>query len=242
MTTCESVRERLPEHVLGTLDEADDATLRKHLRGCAGCRSDMDALDDGFASFTRAVHDAEPPPELEERVLATLQAEWNDAPAVAAPRVPRRSWVSWLVAAAALVALTLGLGWGLAQDRRADQLAASGDSYTTLLQILGGKEFRAGPLIPAPGRNVEGSVVAYDSHRDQSWVAVFVQGAGLSGSGTATLHAPDGRTVDLWDLDFQKDGNGASWIVTADDLSAFNRLTVTDADGKLLAWGKMDPV
>jgi anti-sigma factor RsiW len=242
VTTCEQVRERLPEHVLGTLQEDDDLAVRKHLRGCAGCRAEMNALDDGLASFARAAHDAEPPPELQDRVRTTLEAEWRDAPDAEAAADARRSRTPWLAAAAAVLALVLALGWGLAQDHRADQLAASGDSYTRLLQILGGKEFRAGPLIPAPGRAVEGSVVVYDSHRDQSWVAVFVEGAGMSGPAIATLHAPDGRTVELWDLEFQKDGNGAAWLVTASDLSTFDQLTVTDENGKPLATARIEPV
>lgn len=242
MTTCERVRERLPEHVLGTLEESDDLALRRHLRGCAGCRAEMGALDDGLASFAAAAHDAEPPGELQDRVRSTLQAEWRDAPPAQPPADARQGRLSWLAAAAAVLALVVALGWGLAQTHRADQLAASGDSYTRLLQILGGKEFRAGPLTPEPGRNVQGSVVIYDSHRDQSWVAVFVEGAGMSGPATATLHAPDGRTVELWDLEFQKDGNGAAWLVTASDLSMFDRLTVTDPDGVPLASAQIEPV
>jgi anti-sigma factor RsiW len=244
VTTCERVRERLPEHVLGTLEEADDLAVRRHLRGCAGCRAEMDALDDGLASFARAAHDAEPPAELQERVRSTLAAEWRDAPPadVASGADARRSRTPWVAAAAAVLALVLALGWGLAQVHRADELAASGDSYTRLLQILGGKEFRAGPLTPAPGRAVQGSVVVYESHRDQSWVAVFVEGAGMSGPATATLHAPDGRTVELWDLEFQKDGSGAAWLVTASDLSTFDHLTITDENGEPLATAQIEPV
>ena len=62
MTTCEEVRERLPEHVLGTLDEPHDLSVRRHLRGCAGCRREMAALGDGVAMFARAVHDSHPRP------------------------------------------------------------------------------------------------------------------------------------------------------------------------------------
>lgn len=242
MTTCEWVRERLPEHVLGTLDDVDDHRVRRHLRGCAGCRADMGALDDGLASFAHAAHDTEPPAELQGRVRSTLESEWREEPTAPGSAGPRRSWTRWLAAAAAVAVLVAALGWGFAETHRADQLAASGDSYTRLLQILGGKEFRAGPLTAAPGRTVEGSVVVYDSHRDQSWVAVFVEGAGLSGTATATLHAPDGRTVELWDLELQRDGNGAAWLVTASDLSAFDHLTVTDGAGMPLASAEIRPV
>ena len=50
----------------------------------------------------------------------------------------------------------------------------------------------------------------------------------MEGTATATLHAPDGRTVDLWDLEFQPDGNGAAWLVTASDLASSTGSTVRD--------------
>jgi anti-sigma factor RsiW len=234
VTTCETVRDRLPEHVLGTLDEVGDAEVRRHLRGCAACRREMTSLGEGVATFARAAHDTESPAELRERVLEALSAEWADAPAEAAPRPgvrrPREMWIR-AAAVAASVALVFALAWGTVQHRRAGELAASGTSYERLLSTLGGKEFRAGALRPARGVTAEGSVVVYDSHVDQSWVAVFVRGPGLSGRATATLSTPDGRTVDLWNLRFQRDGDGSAWLVTATNLEDFDHLTVTAADG-----------
>jgi anti-sigma factor RsiW len=234
VTTCEAVRERLPEHVLGTLDEVGDADVRRHLRGCAACRREMTALGEGVATFARAAHDTEPPAELRERVLGALSEEWTDAGRDPAPhqglRRPRETWVR-VAAVAAAAALVVALAWGTAEHRRVGELASSGDSYTRLLTTLGGKEFRAGALRPAPGVTAEGSVVVYDSHVDQSWVAVFVRGPGLSGRATATLSAPDGRTVDLWNLRFQRDGDGSAWLVTAMNLEDFDHLVVTAADG-----------
>ena len=250
MTTCDQMRERLPEHVLGTLPEPDDQTVRHHLRGCAGCRAEMDALDEGLSLFAYAVHDTPPPPELEDRVIATLAEEWPTVVPKAGPEAgpeagsavgsapsvhTRRPAIAWLAVAAALLILVGSLAWGRGQLQRADALASSGESYSRLLQILGGKEFRAGPLIAEQGVTIEGSVVVYDSHEDQSWVAVFARGPRLTGSATATLHAPDGRTVDIWDLEFQADGNGATWLVTASDLSGFDRLTLAASDGRQLA-------
>lgn len=234
MTTCDEIRERLPEHVLGTLDETEDLRVRRHLRGCAGCRTEMETLADGLALFAHAAHDAQPPSDLEDRVLTTLSEEWREA--VPAPAAARRQRArGYLAAAAVVLTLVASLGWGLSQHRRAGELAAAGGSYQRLLQVLGGKEFRAGTLVAAPGVTLDGSVVVYESHEGQSWVAVFARGPRMSGTATATLHAPDGRTVDLWDMEFQADGNGATWLVTASDLASFDRLTLTSADGTPLA-------
>ena len=186
MTACERVRERLPEHVLGTLNEQDDATVRRHLRGCAGCRAEMSALGEGMASFARAVHDQPPPEELQDRVLAVLDEEWR---AEEAPEPTRRRTLSWLAVAAAVAIVVFSVGFGLFHASRAAAVADSAHSYEQLLHILGGEEFRAGELHAAGDHPVEGSIVIYDSHVDQSWVVVFVRTSGLTGPAVATLHA-----------------------------------------------------
>jgi hypothetical protein len=100
---------------------------------------------------------------------------------------------------------------------------------------LGGTEFRVGTLVPASGRTVDGSVIAYDSSRDQSWVAVFLHAPGVSGEATAVLHSPDGSTITMKPLTIADDGAGSTWLVTATKLADFDRLTVTAPDGSPLA-------
>ena len=72
---CDEVREILAEHLLGTLAEPEDLQVRRHLRGCAGCRSDMAALGEGVSLFARAAHETPPPDGLRERVLSVLEEE-----------------------------------------------------------------------------------------------------------------------------------------------------------------------
>lgn len=238
MTTCDDISERLPEHVLGTIDGSQELAIRRHLRGCAGCRREMSSLGDGLALFARAAHDRMPPPELEQRVTTVLRDEWRDTPAARAEHRPR--WTR-IAAAAAALAMVASLGWGTAQTRRADEAALDAASYGRLLEVLGGKDFRVGELRPADGRTLEGSVVVYDSHVDQSWAVVFVRAPGITGRAYATLHAPDGRAVDLWDLRIDHEGDGASWLVTSVDLEPFDRMTVTGADGAPLAEASIGP-
>jgi hypothetical protein len=236
--TCEQVRERLPEHVLGTLEGADDDAVRKHLRGCAGCRAEMLALGDGMAAFAVAVHDRTPPPELRDRVRTVLEEEWRqdihtDELAERRRRMPR------ILAVAAAVALVASLGFGVVQSHRASVAAEDAASYHKLLTTLGGKDFRLGQLQQAGDRAVEGSVVVYDSHERQSWVLVFVRTSGISGEATATLSTPTGRTIDTWPIQIDRDGRGAGWLVTGVELTSFNRIEVTAPDGSLLATGSI---
>jgi hypothetical protein len=197
----------------------------------------MAALGDGVALFARAVHDRTPPPELKDRVGAALVQEWKDAPQ---PAPAPRQRLTWLAAAAAVAVVVAALSWGVVQQHRANQIAADASSYNSLLSILGGKEFRVGTLQAARGRTVvEGSVIAYDSSHDQSWVAVFVRAPGLSGAAGATLEAADGRTIELSPLNIAEDGSGSAWLVTATHLEAFDRLIVTAPDGSPLATAQL---
>lgn len=231
--TCESVQERLTEHLLGSMREEDDAAVRRHLRGCATCRREAAALGDGLAAFAQAAHDVPPPDDLRDRVLTAVRDDQRDAEPTADR--PWRGWVLPAVAAGLALALVASLAWGTAQARRAERARGDAASYTGLLAILGGTDFRAARLDPAGGHTLEGSVVVYDSHEDQSWAVVFVRAPGQSGYATPTLLADDGRTVEVWPLEFDGQGDGAAWLVTSVDLQPFDRLTITGDDGTLLA-------
>jgi anti-sigma factor RsiW len=236
MTTCDEVRERLTEHVLGTLDDVEDLAVRKHLRGCAGCRQELVALGDGMALFSLAAHDRTPPPELEDRVRTVLEQEWSEA----RPPVRDRPIRAWLAAAAAILVVVASLSWALVQHHQASVATADASSYEQLLNSLGGKEFRLGPLQAARGTTVEGTVVAYDSSHNQSWVAVFVRAPGSAGVATATLSASDGRSIPLPPLKIADDGAGSTWLVTAANLEQFDRITITAPDGSVLATAQLE--
>ncbi len=126
------------------------------------------------------------------------------------------------------------------QTRRAQVASEGAQSYETLLQTLGGKDFRVGELTSTGAQPLEGSVVVYDSHVDQSWVLVFVRTSGVTGDVTATLHAPDGRTLDTWPVSIDRDGDGYGWLVTSVNLETFDRITLTDTQGTTVASGAID--
>jgi len=232
--TCDEVRELLPEHLLGTLEGPEDLEVRRHLRACAGCRRELAALADGIGSFARASHDRQPPDELRDRVMTVLDQEWRDAEQPAS-RSPRRA--AWIARAAVALVLVTSLGWGVSQTHRANVAAAGASSYSTLLHVLGGKEFRVGELHHRTAQPLEGTVVLYDSDLEQSWGVVLVRAPGMTGTASVTLEADDGRTVDLGTLKFQPDGNAATWLVSAGDLTPYDHVTITSADGTVLASG-----
>jgi len=243
--TCDEVRELLPEHLLGTLEGPEDLEVRRHLRGCSTCREERMKLEDGVAALSRAVHDQEPPADLRDRVLRTLDEEWNEAgphTPTARRRSERSPWRS--VAAAAMVVLIAGsLAFGASQARRASVATADAASYTNLLRSLGGKEFSVGELHPTGGSTFDGQVLVYEGDASKgwdSWAIVFVKAPGYVGDATATLIGADGGALALPPLRVS-DGEAHSWIVTGDDLTGYDRLTITTPDGNVVAAGAIHP-
>jgi Putative zinc-finger len=230
--SCDDIRELLSEHVLGTLDPDLDRGVRRHVRGCASCRAEMQGLGEGLTQFARAVHDREPPPDLRERVLTVLQEEWGeDVPGARSGR-----WRAPVTVAATVAIVLASLAFARSADRRAQALDADATSYRTLLEALGGKEFRVGSIHGAThAAEVEGSVVLYDSHEGQSWGVVLVRAPGHAGKATASLETGDGRAIEVGELAFGADGDAATWIVTGSSLEPYDHLTVRLPDGSVLA-------
>jgi anti-sigma factor RsiW len=236
--THEQVRELLPEHLLGSLAETDDAAIRRHLRGCAECRDERARLEDGVAALSYAT-EQDPPESLRDDVLGVLADEWRDPdPAEEPTRIapPGTTW-RWLAVAAAFVLVVVSAGWGVAQARRANGLQADAASYQSLLATLGGKEFRLGTVHGADGADITGTVVLYDgdpSHGWSSWGIVMVNSPSFDGDARAMLIGKDGRTLELPPLRFS-DGEAASWLVTHDDITPYDRLVITSPQGDVLA-------
>lgn len=237
--TCDEIRDLLPEYLFGSLDHDVSTRVRGHLRGCAGCRAEHARLEEGIVSLSLAAHDVAPPVDLRDRVMEVLADEWSDAHAPASIGGPTArqdpGWGRRLAAAAAVVAiLVAALGWGLSERNRAVASVTDAESYRSILATLGGKEFRLGSL-QADGAALRGQVVLYDgTGRWSSWGLVLVQGPSEVSDLTATLLAADGRTLVLPPLRFAG-GEASSWVVTHEEISAFDRLTLTGPDGHVVA-------
>ena len=109
--TCERVRDLLPEWLAGSLGGEGPAAVREHLSGCAVCRQ-----EEALLRAVLAVR-PEPPAGLEARIQARVRAELpaglegEERRVLAFRRRGWRSWTpAWALSAAALVALSLGIG------------------------------------------------------------------------------------------------------------------------------------
>jgi Putative zinc-finger len=232
---CEAVREHLADHVLGSLPPQTDADVRAHLRGCMSCRLELRALEEGMTTFARAAHQVDPPTDLKERVLATLEEERREAPKpVRRMRLPVRR-----IAAVAAAVIVLGGSVGVAavQSGRAGHYEGLAANYRNFLHTLGGKDVRVGTLHERSPQQIEGSVVMYDSDKGQSWILVLVKAAGESGHARVTVSSPTGSRIELRPIAFDPGGEGSTWLVTGSDLSRFDRVRIVDGSGTLLATG-----
>jgi hypothetical protein len=232
VTTCEDVRAQLPDFVLGSAGGPDDLEVRRHLRGCGACRRELDALHDGLRVFGSTL-ERPAPPELRDRVLAVLSDEWVDADVPARPMPLPPGWRA--VIAASLALAVLAGTFGLLQLGRAREEARDAASFRTVLATLGGTGFRVGTLESATATPVEGSVVAYESSNDQSFVVVFVRTPALAGEGSLLVSRSDGTTWDPGPIEFDGDGDAAVWWVTDRSIDSMTGLTVSAPDGSLLA-------
>ncbi|HJP64855.1 MAG TPA: zf-HC2 domain-containing protein [Actinomycetota bacterium] len=231
---CESVRELLPDHTLGTLSDLQDADVRRHLRGCASCRAEATALDEGMSLFASAVHAAEPPSELQGRVMEVLSEEWAES------ERPTRRPVRWLAMAAAVVIVVGSVAWAGASQIRQSQLASQAESYQAFLHALGGRDVRVATIQPRSSSSMEGSAVLYDSDRGQSWVLVLLRAPGTTGTANVTLIGTTGN-IALRPVELAEDGDGSTWLVTSADISTIRSVRVTDASGNVLGFGTAAP-
>jgi predicted anti-sigma-YlaC factor YlaD len=238
--SCDEVRELLPEHVLGTLPDDEDAGVRRHLRGCGGCRREMTMLGEGLATFSRAAHQADPPAELRDRVMAAVADEHIEAEARKVATLPRhRPRRRWLLAVAAAVVVVAGtVAWGTASSMSANHNQADALAYHQFLHALGGKDVRVATLHGTGARDVEGSAILYDSDVGQSWVLVLLRAPGATGPVRVVLRSPTGR-IDMHRTEFNSEGSSDVWLVTPTDISRFDRVFVYDGSGHQLAGGRV---
>ena len=231
--SCDLVRDQLAEYLLGSLDPEEDTSIRRHLRGCASCRRELAAMEEGLATFASAAHQADPPEGLRDRVLEVLQ---EDRPEPSEASVARKRGGTWWLKAAAIAVLVGSLAWGAVATVRANTLAGPAGRYQSFLDALGGREVRVATLHATGSQPVDGSAILYDSDVGQSWVVVLARSPGATGETTAVIMSPHGR-IALRPTEFSPEGDVATWMVTSADISRYGRVVLLDHNGHAIAAG-----
>ena len=106
--THDELRDLSGGYALGILSEAERRAFEAHVSTCAECGEDVREFVAVASGLARAVPQVDPPAALRERVLRAATVTDHRAAETVASRAPRRM-LRFLSAAAALVALALGL-------------------------------------------------------------------------------------------------------------------------------------
>jgi predicted anti-sigma-YlaC factor YlaD len=141
---CTAVRDQLTERALGAVPAVEGQVLDRHLAWCAACRKEAGELDRASATLVFALAPAEPPAELEDQVVESVQA----VAAKGQPHGARRGRLAVALAVAGMVAVS-GLGWGAMMAGRASrfeetakkQKARTADVVRDFAKFLNSQEF-----------------------------------------------------------------------------------------------------
>lgn len=73
MSCADPIIELLPGYALGCLDEAEQIAVSEHLAICSACRTEVRAYQSIVAQLALAVPEADPPPNLKQRLMNRIQ-------------------------------------------------------------------------------------------------------------------------------------------------------------------------
>jgi anti-sigma-K factor RskA len=198
----EHVDELISGYALHGLDTADERLVLEHVETCERCRVQLREMEAVAAALAFAAPQAEPPPELRDRLLEAIGPEVVPSTSPEAPPQPRARW-SWWPRASAVAVPVLGLAvialavWNISlrgdvnngEVRSVAPIADVGN----VVSFSGGQATVVGGLKPAPA-----------DHTYEAWVIpkgeTVPQAAGTFAGGndmsfTLTRNASAGDTI-----------------------------------------------
>jgi putative zinc finger protein len=248
---CLHAREQLTEHALGVLPSDDAAALERHLEWCAACRKEAGELQRATVTLAYTVAPAEPPADLEERVVDAVKAAAGRKAAA-----PRRSRVVAAGVLAAMLALS-GLGFGAVMAGRAERRQQQveniqrrqKEAIRRLSQVFQLQEVAPDSVVELstllsprlrPGR---GDALVLLSPEGDDLVFVLVDGLSKIRPGQLPLNvslAHDGAQLAVGQIRTLDDGGGGGVYRTfRQDLSDVDAIVIHDANGKVVLHGTL---
>jgi anti-sigma-K factor RskA len=231
MSDHEEIESAIAAWVLGALDPEEAETIAKHVEGCASCSATVARLRSVADAIPLTVQEAEPAPQLRQRILSSVAGAPRNATAPARiagparPRVRRRQWVNFrfggraplsAVAAMVLVALAAGLVLG---DLAGRSTAPAAQSQVARFSLAG-----------------------HDSMAGARAAVVDLKSEGIALVDFSGLPAlPAGKVYELWLIGpanrvdaagvFIPDGNGNRVVVVSRSLAGYATMAVTTEQG-----------
>jgi len=240
--TCAEVRDRLAEYALDMLSADEAAEVERHLDWCAGCRKEAGELQEAAASLALESPQADPSEDLEDDVVRSVSR-------AAGPRrtAPRRG-VRLLAAAtlAAVMALVLAVGWGVAQRQSLEDARARNEQFQQdiqhfrgLVAELGGRQAALAAVGSARGSGTA-VVVPLPDAQDYAFaeVVLFDQ---THRPFTVDFLDEDGRVVLSGQLIRSNNGTDVVLERTDEDLLTVTSVEVRDSLGGVVLRGAVQP-
>ena len=248
---CLSVRERLAEYALDTLELPLASDVERHLEGCAGCRKESEELRDGAAVLAFDLPTVAPPTALGARVIGRVVRARGIRP-------HRRSRRAWRVAGAAGLAAAIFAAAALAsavhtRDMQLQELKANAarknkqiDALTGLIdhlrreQALNGTVYGA-EFVPVAHGSGSGAAVVVVRRNAGDWLFLQANIASSQGPFRALL-VEGGKTYAAGALSKTADGgyaftHGIRYLDA--DLSAASAIVIVDAAGRTILVGQL---
>jgi anti-sigma-K factor RskA len=245
--TCDEVREMAGAFVLGALDPADEAAVRAHLDTCEDAHAEVVELGGVLPALAESVPVVEPPAGLKARIMDAAAADLAErtarpagvettvAPATPEPtafptaeerdvRRARTSTGTWILRAAAVIAIVALGGWNLLLQNQLNASQAYQQSVAAVLDVAAQPGSLTAVLTPADGTGSGLAAVSADGT-----VTLAMQDlAPTTGSTVYTAWAigGDGVPVALGDFTVGSDGT-ASFAAPTSPLASGTVLALT---------------
>lgn len=231
MSDHEEMENAIAAWVLGATDPDESEKVATHVEGCATCSATVARLRSVIDAIPLGVEEAEPTPQLRQRILSGIAASPRTATAPARvagsarPSVRRRRWISFpvggraplsAVAAMVLVALAAGLVVG---DLAGRSTAPAAQSQVARFSLAG-----------------------HDAMAGARAAVVDLKSDGIALVDFSGLPAlPSGKVYELWLIGpanrvdaagvFIPDGNGNRVVVVSRSLAGYATMAVTTEQG-----------
>jgi len=185
--------EDLPLYAMGALDDQACPELEAHLRTCAECQRELDALRGDLAMVALSATGPQPPQRARQRLTQAIAAEPQSAPGVPPGMVMGRlrpSWLSLAPIAIALVMAVTSLGLLLEVQRLKNALDAERSVSAHDREIVAMlKDPKAQQNILVPVNNSQQPQVKTIYVRDKGHVLVIANNL---------AELPSGKAYQLW--------------------------------------------
>jgi anti-sigma-K factor RskA len=223
-------------YLLHSLSDPERVAFEEHLRGCEGCRREVERLRD--ATIALAPAPAAPPGDLRHRIVQQARATPQEPPSPASPGITAASpWPLRLTAAVAAVLLIAAGGLSYALVTVNERLERSRADADRLVELLSTSD-----LTVATARGVGGTTgrVVSSASRDEALLLID----GLEPA------SPD-ETYQLWFIErgqavsaglLEADAEGRTLQTLASDLASVDAVGVTLEPAGGSAQPTTDPV